>query len=175
MEVMFAMISNKLNAFIILSVSIFLSSCETLSDLAGLSKPDIDDNVFSETPDLVLPPDFGKEPVADANQLSQRIERSEYPNTNLQNNYQTINPRITNYISPKINIQSSPSPSDSLERFKKIKSLPLENGFTVNTLMVLKEVTYITDLFMTKVIISLEDIFQEIMFHHLTFNNPVRH
>ena len=125
MEVMFAMISNKLNAFIILSVSIFLSSCETVSDLAGLSKPDIDDNVFSETPDLVLPPDFGKELVADANQLSQRIERSEYPNTNLQNNYQTVNPRITNYISPKINIQSSPSPSDSLERFKKNKKFTI--------------------------------------------------
>ena len=123
MEAMLVMISNKLNSFIILSVSIFLSSCETLNDLSGLGKPDIEDNIFSETPDLVLPPDFGKEPVADNNQSSQRIQRSEYPN--LQNNFQTINPRVTNYISPKINIQSSPSPSDSLERFKKNKKFTI--------------------------------------------------
>ena len=32
--------------------------------------------------------------------------------------YQTINPRITNYLSPRINVQSSPTPSDSLEKFK---------------------------------------------------------
>lgn len=125
MEVMFVMISNKLNTFIILSVSLFLASCETIGDITGLNKPTIEDNIFSETPDLVLPPDFGKEPVADSNQLSQRIERSDYPNINLQNNYQSINPRITNYISPKINIQSSPSPSDSLERFKKNKKFTI--------------------------------------------------
>jgi hypothetical protein len=125
MEVMFVMISNKLNTFIIFSVSLFLASCETIGDITGLNKPTIEDNIFSETPDLVLPPDFGKEPVADSNQLSQRIERSDYPNINLQNNYQSINPRITNYISPKINIQSSPSPSDSLERFKKNKKFTI--------------------------------------------------
>jgi hypothetical protein len=125
MEVMFVMISNKLNTFIILTVSLFLASCETIGDLTGLNKPTIEDNIFSETPDLVLPPDFGKEPVADSNQLSQRIERPDYPNINLQNNYQSINPRITNYISPKINIQSSPSPSDSLERFKKNKKFTI--------------------------------------------------
>ncbi len=125
MEVMFAMISNKLNLFTILSVTIFLSSCETLNDLTGLGKPNLEDNIFSETPDLVLPPDFGKEPIADTSQSNQRIERSEYPNPSLQNNFQTINPRITNYISPKINIQSSPSPSDSLERFKKNKKFTI--------------------------------------------------
>ena len=27
-----------------------------------MSKPDIDDSFAQETPDLVLPPDFGKEP-----------------------------------------------------------------------------------------------------------------
>ena len=52
------------------------------------------------------------------------------------NNYQTVNPRITNYYSPKINVQSSPTPSDSLEKFKKIKSLLLVNGFIANMLMV---------------------------------------
>ena len=119
------MISNKLNFIIIFSISIFLSSCETLNDLTGLGKPDIEDNIFSETPDLVLPPDFGKEPTATANQSNQRIETPQYPNTYIPNNYQTTNPRVTNYISPKINIQSSPSPSDSLERFKKNKKFTI--------------------------------------------------
>ena len=122
---MLAMILNKPNFLIILSISLFLSSCETLNDLAGLSKPDIEDNIFSDTPDLVLPPDFGKEPRANTNQSNQRVEVPQYPNTFLQNNYQTTNPRITNYISPKINIQSSPSPSDSLERFKRNKKFTI--------------------------------------------------
>ena len=125
MEGMFVMISNRFNFFLIISIFTFLTSCETLSDLTGLSKPDIEDNVFSETPDLVLPPDFGKEPMESANQSSQRTQISQYPNVNPQNNYQTTNPRITNYISPKINTQSSPSPSDSLERFKKNKKFTI--------------------------------------------------
>ena len=41
------------------------------------------------------------------------------------NNFQTINPRITNYYSPKINVQSSPTPSDSLEKFKKNKKFTI--------------------------------------------------
>ena len=116
---------NKLKFFLIAIFSVFLISCETLDDLAGFSKPDIEENIFSETPDLVLPPDFGKEPIANANQTNQRVVQPQYPNINQQNNYQTINPRITNYISPKINAQSSPSPSDSLERFKKNKKFTI--------------------------------------------------
>ena len=40
-------------------------------------------------------------------------------------NYPTVNPRITNYFSPKINIESSSSPSDSLERFKQNKKFTI--------------------------------------------------
>ena len=35
--------------------------------------------------------------------------------------YQTVNPRVTNFFSPKINVDSSSTPSDSLERFKQNK------------------------------------------------------
>ena len=39
--------------------------------------------------------------------------------------YQAVYPRITNYYSPKINVQSSPTPSDSLERFKQNKKFTI--------------------------------------------------
>ena len=37
-----------------------LNSCETLQDFAGLSKPDLENDIFDQTPDLILPPDFNK-------------------------------------------------------------------------------------------------------------------
>ena len=36
------------------------TSCETLEELAGLNKVDIDDSLYEGTPDLILPPDFNK-------------------------------------------------------------------------------------------------------------------
>ena len=42
-----------------------------------------------------------------------------------QNNQQSIRPQVTNYIAPKINIQSSPTPSDSLEKFKENKKFSI--------------------------------------------------
>ena len=53
------MINNFLKYFLIFSVFI-LNSCETLQDFAGLNKPDLETDLFEETPELVLPPDFGK-------------------------------------------------------------------------------------------------------------------
>ena len=47
------------------------------------------------------------------------------PMTQSLNGYPTTNPKITNYYSPKINVQSSPTPSDSLERFKKNKKFTI--------------------------------------------------
>ena len=42
-----------------------------------------------------------------------------------QPQYQSIQPRVTNYIAPRINIESSPTPSDSLERFKENKKFTI--------------------------------------------------
>ena len=53
------MINNYLKYFLIFSVFV-LNSCETLQDFAGLNKPDLEIDLFEETPELVLPPDFGK-------------------------------------------------------------------------------------------------------------------
>ena len=118
MEDMLVTTSSK---FLTLLIFFFLStSCETFNELTGLAKPELDDSLAIETPDLVLPPDFGKEPRASMGESKQNIQqKNNAPQmSQLMPSYQSINPRITNYLSPRINVQSSPTPSDSLEKFK---------------------------------------------------------
>lgn len=118
MEDMLVTTSSK---FLTLLIFFFLStSCETINELTGLAKPELDDSLALETPDLVLPPDFGKEPRASMVKSKQNIQQKNNAPQISQPmmSYQTINPRITNYLSPRINVQSSPTPSDSLEKFK---------------------------------------------------------
>ena len=107
-------------------LSIFtLNSCETLQDFAGLNKPDLETDLFEETPELVLPPDFGKV----ANRNESRNERSTNQNLDYNNvqqqRYQSIQPSVTNYITPRSNVESSPTPSDSLEKFKENKKFTI--------------------------------------------------
>ena len=59
---------NKYLKSCLIPLVFLLNSCETLQDLAGLNKPDLEVDLFEETPELVLPPDFGK--VAKKNQFS---------------------------------------------------------------------------------------------------------
>ena len=119
------MINNYLKYILIFSVFV-LNSCETLQDFAGLSKPDLEIDLFEETPELVLPPDFGK--VAKRNKYRNQKITNQNPvyNDNFQQQqFQSIQPRVTNYIAPRINIESSPTPSDSLERFKENKKFTI--------------------------------------------------
>ena len=119
------MINNYLKCFLIFSVFV-LNSCETLQDFAGLNKPDLEIDLFEETPELVLPPDFGK--VAKRNKYrNEKIinQTSDFNDNFQQPQYQSIQPRVTNYIAPRINIESSPTPSDSLERFKENKKFTI--------------------------------------------------
>ena len=119
------MINNYLKYFLIFSVFV-LNSCETLQDFAGLNKPDLEIDLFEETPELVLPPDFGK--VAKRNEYRNEKITNQTPDFNdnfQQPQYQSIQPRVTNYIAPRINIESSPTPSDSLERFKENKKFTI--------------------------------------------------
>ena len=119
------MINNYLKYFLIFSVFV-LNSCETLQDLAGLNKPDLEIDLFEETPELVLPPDFGK--VAKRNKYrNEKIinQTPDFSDNFQQPQYQSIQPRVTNYIAPRINIESSPTPSDSLERFKENKKFTI--------------------------------------------------
>ena len=119
------MINNYLKYSLIFSVFV-LNSCETLQDFAGLNKPDLEIDLFEETPELVLPPDFGK--VAKRNKYrSEEIinQTPDFSDNFQQPQYQSIQPRVTNYIAPRINIESSPTPSDSLERFKENKKFTI--------------------------------------------------
>ena len=119
------MINNYLKSCLIFSVFI-LNSCETLQDFAGLNKPDLEVDLFEETPELVLPPDFGK--VAKKNEYkNEKISNRNLDfNDNFQKQpFQSIEPRVTNYIAPRINIESSPTPSDSLEKFKENKKFTI--------------------------------------------------
>ena len=119
------MIKNYLKYFLIFSVFV-LNSCETLQDFAGLNKPDLEIDLFEETPELVLPPDFGK--VAKRNKYrNEKIinQTPDFSDNFQQPQYQSIQPRVTNYIAPSINVESSPTPSDSLERFKENKKFTI--------------------------------------------------
>ena len=119
------MINNYLKYFLIFSVFV-LNSCETLQDFAGLNKPDLEIDLFEETPTLVLPPDFGKVAKRNKYRNEKIINQTTDFNENFQQQqYQSIQPRVTNYIAPTINIESSPTPSDSLERFKENKKFTI--------------------------------------------------
>ena len=114
-------LTKKKSLFSLIFLFIFTTSCETLEDLAGLNKVDIDDSLYEGTPDLILPPDFNKDPTT--LKRTKTSTNQQIPQENYQQMlpYQTVNPRVTNFFSPKINVDSSSTPSDSLERFKQNK------------------------------------------------------
>ena len=119
---MLAMTLTKKKSLLILTFSfVFISSCETLEDLAGLNKVEIDDSLYEGTPELILPPDFDKDPKPTISSRKNLNQQTVQPNYQQTLSYQTVNPRVTNYFSPKINVESSSTPSDSLERFKQNK------------------------------------------------------
>ena len=119
---MLAMTLTKKKSLLILTFSfVFISSCETLEDLAGLNKVEIDDSLYEGTPELILPPDFDKDPKPTISSRKNLNQQTVQPNYQQTLSYQTVNPRVTNFFSPKINVESSSTPSDSLERFKQNK------------------------------------------------------
>ena len=123
---MLVMTLTKKKSLIFLTLSfIFITSCETLNEIAGLSKTEIDDSLFEGTPELVLPPDFDKDPKPTISSRKNSNQQTLQPNYQQMQPYQTISPRVTNYFSPKINVESSPSPSDSLQRFKQNKKFTI--------------------------------------------------
>jgi hypothetical protein len=119
------MILTKKKSLIFLIFSLILtSSCETFEELAGLDKANINDSLYEGTPDLILPPDFNKDPASfkRTKNTNQQISQANYQK---MLPYQTVNPRVTNFFSPKINVESSSTPSDSLERFKQNKKFTI--------------------------------------------------
>ena len=99
----------KKKSLLILTFSfVFISSCETLEDLAGLNKVEIDDSLYEGTPELILPPDFDKDPKPTISSRKNLNQQTVQPNYQQTLSYQTVNPRVTNYFSPKINASGSP-------------------------------------------------------------------
>ena len=123
MEDIFVMtLIKKKNIFLIFLSILFLHSCETFNELAGLTKQNVDDGYASEVPELVLPPDFGRTVLRSPTVRPQQSVRIN-PAPQYQN-FQTVNPRITNYVAPKVS-QVSPTPSHSLEKFKSNKKFTI--------------------------------------------------
>ena len=122
MEVMFAMtLTEKKSLIFLIPLLIIISSCETLNELAGLEKVQIDESLYEGTPELILPPDFNKDPESTISSRQNLPQQPVQPNYQQMLPYTTVSPKVTNYFSPKINVESSSTPSDSLERFKQNK------------------------------------------------------
>lgn len=106
----------------ILSLIFFFSGCETLKDIAGLSKPVIEDSVVNDTPDLILPPDFQVLPSNEqTNSYSEPNPRTKDTNITNQNFGNVViqysQPQVKNYIAPDFKFPTSKSPSDSIDKF----------------------------------------------------------
>lgn len=118
------MINLKLRLLFITSF-FFLASCETLSDLAGLTKPDLENDIVEQTPDLVLPPDFNRVASPTFKRPTQSRVNSRELNNSFNSQYQSVQPQIKNFLAPQIIIESSRTPSDSIERFKENKKFTI--------------------------------------------------
>ncbi len=101
-----------------------ITSCETLQDVAGLTKPNLENDISDELPELVLPPDFNRVAKRGERVNAQIQTRPEFIDQ-YQFQNQSVRPQVTNFIAPKINIESSPTPSDSLEKFKANKKFSI--------------------------------------------------
>ena len=78
---MSAMILTKKKSLIFLIFSLILTtSCETFEELAGLDKANINDSLYEGTPDLILPPDFNKDPTSfrRTKNTNQQISQANY-------------------------------------------------------------------------------------------------
>ncbi len=118
------MINFKFRLLFIISF-FFLTSCETLSDLAGLTKPDLENDIVEQTPELVLPPDFDRVATSTFKRPTQSRVNSRELNNSFNPQYQSVQPQVKNFLAPQIIIESSRTPSDSIERFKENKKFTI--------------------------------------------------
>ncbi len=110
------LIMNKKRLFILTLICFHLNSCDAIKDYTGFSKPNIDDSSYiSEVPDLVLPPDFGRE--ATVGTTKNNVIKNQTFDIPANSNFGTVAPNIPNFEAKRFT-PSSPTPSDSLEKFK---------------------------------------------------------
>ena len=115
---------NNYHKILTICLVFLITSCETLQDIAGLTKPNLEKDISDELPELVLPPDFNRVAKRGERVNTQIQTRSEFRDQ-YQFQNQSVRPQVTNFIAPKINIESSPTPSDSLEKFKVNKKFSI--------------------------------------------------
>ena len=115
---------NNYHKILTICLVFLITSCETLQDIAGLTKPNLEKDISDELPELVLPPDFNRVAKRGERVNTQTQTRSEFRDQ-YQCQNQSVRPQVTNFIAPKINIESSPTPSDSLEKFKVNKKFSI--------------------------------------------------
>lgn len=124
------MILIRLNIKSLIAIPLlFLGSCESLKNIAGLSKPVFQDDLASETPELILPPDFeARPPVQSNNTYAVQADPTNDQNSLVQdrrNKEMFVVPKAQNFIAPEIFIPSAKSPSDSIEKFRRNKKFSI--------------------------------------------------
>ena len=117
------LIMNKIKLTIFTLFCLYLNSCDTIKDYAGFSKPKInDDSYISEVPDLVLPPDFGREAVVGT--TKNKVIKNQELDLSASPNFDTVTPSVPNFEARRFT-PSSPTPSDSLAKFKNNRNFTI--------------------------------------------------
>ena len=113
------MILNKIFKLVVnLSIIMLINSCGTIKEYVGLSDEDVERELINSTPELVLPPDFGKKAIKSGITNKENDFAGQSPMAFIPNQ-QTVQPRVSNFIAPNLYTPSSKTPSDSLEKFKQ--------------------------------------------------------
>ena len=120
----------KITRIITLFVLVILpsTSCDTLKELSGLTKQSFDDSMVIDTPDIMLPPNFNETPsnlITNSYEDKLGYDELSDTNTNVKYNNDFVLPQVQNYVRPQTEIQSSKSPSDSLEKFRNLKKFTI--------------------------------------------------
>ena len=113
------MILNKIcKLSISFSIILLINSCGSIKEYVGLTDEDVERELINSTPELVLPPDFGKR-ATKSRIPSNKSDFGEQSQLALMPSPQTVQPRVSNFVAPNFYSPSSKTPSESLEKFKQ--------------------------------------------------------
>ena len=109
---------------------LLLGSCESLKNLTGFSKPSVEDNIASETPELVLPPDFEARPRVQSRNTYSNVQDNRINDQDFlvqdRNSTEIFEvPKAQNFVAPEVIVPSAKSPSDSIEKFRRNKKFSI--------------------------------------------------
>ena len=114
------MILNKIFKLVVnFSIILLINSCGTIKEYVGISDEDVERELINSTPELVLPPDFGKKATKSGitnkkNDFVRPIANGLHYQTNKLFSLGCQISLLHNFYPP-----SSKTPSDSLEKFKQ--------------------------------------------------------